>query len=93
MLEAQAAGLRCLISDAITEEVIVNRDDFQVLPLAAGAAAWASSLDALLSRPDAQRSRALAAMQSSPFSVDASVRALVTLYQRLSTTHPAASIP
>jgi glycosyltransferase involved in cell wall biosynthesis len=93
MLEAQAAGLRCLISDAITEEVIVNRDDFRVLPLAAGATAWAAELDALLSLPYVHRARALAAMQSSPFSVNASVRGLVTLYQRLRAIGPAASDP
>jgi glycosyltransferase involved in cell wall biosynthesis len=83
MLEAQAAGLRCLISDAITDEVIVNRNDIEVLPLAAGAAAWATSLDGLLSRPAPQRAQALATMQSSPFAVSESVRSLAALYQRL----------
>jgi glycosyltransferase involved in cell wall biosynthesis len=83
LIEAQAAGLRCLISDVVPAEAIVNRDDVRVLPLAAGAASWAEALDEMLSRPAADRARALATLQASPFSVSTSIRDLSALYRRL----------
>ncbi len=83
LLEAQAAGLRCLLSDVITTEVSVLPGATSTLPLQAGAERWAQTLDELLSAPPLDRRGALDFMQSSNFSVAASIRELATLYAGL----------
>ena len=44
VLEAQAAGLRCVVSDAVTREVEVGRGLVRRLPLSAPAADWAAAV-------------------------------------------------
>lgn len=43
MIEAQAAGLRCIVSDAVTNEVSILPEQLQWLPLPAGAETWATA--------------------------------------------------
>jgi glycosyltransferase involved in cell wall biosynthesis len=83
LLEAQAAGLRCVISDTITQEAIAIPGAIQSLPLSSGAAAWADALDTTLSLPAPDRAAALSDMERSPFSIRASVNALESLYRKL----------
>jgi glycosyltransferase involved in cell wall biosynthesis len=48
VLEAQAAGLRCLVSDAVPDEVGVLPESVEFLPASGGAALWARRAIALL---------------------------------------------
>ena len=44
MVEAQASGLPCIISDKVPEECIITSGLVDVMPLAAGAEAWADKV-------------------------------------------------
>ena len=48
VLEAQAAGLRCLVSDAVPDEVGISPESVEFLPASGGAALWARRVIALL---------------------------------------------
>jgi glycosyltransferase involved in cell wall biosynthesis len=48
VLEAQAAGLRCLVSDAVPDEVGLSQESVEFLPASGGAALWATRAIALL---------------------------------------------
>lgn len=52
MVEAQAAGLPCLISDKVPPECILTEGLVDVMPLSAGAEAWA---DAILEKRNTPR--------------------------------------
>ena len=52
MVEAQAAGLPCIISDKVPSECILTEGLVDVLPLSAGAEAWA---DAILEKRNTPR--------------------------------------
>jgi glycosyltransferase involved in cell wall biosynthesis len=80
-LEAQAAGLPCVWSDAITAEVDVVSELVRRLPLAAGAPAWA---DAILESATRRLSpgEALAAVRESTFNIVTGVRALERFYRQ-----------
>lgn len=78
LLEAQAAGLPCLVSDAISAETFVARELIETLPLDAD---WPAALAALPSRrglpPEQARKRLLA----EGFSIDDAWRRLAGLYE------------
>ena len=44
MVEAQASGLPCIISDKVTEECIITSGLVDVMPLSASADAWADKI-------------------------------------------------
>src|ERR1017187_4363111 len=50
LLEAQAAGLPCLVSDVVSHEAMLSGSAIQFLPLASGAEAWAEATLSLLKR-------------------------------------------
>ncbi|NUQ63585.1 MAG: glycosyltransferase [Pirellulales bacterium] len=81
VIEAQAAGVPCVLSDVITSDVIVVPALVERLPLAAPIAQWA---DAVLAKathtPPAVRRQALSAVESSPFDIRSSVRDLEQIY-------------
>ena len=52
MVEAQAAGLPCIISDKVPPECILTEGLVDVMPLSAGAEAWA---DAILEKRNTPR--------------------------------------
>lgn len=52
MVEAQASGLPCMISDRVSPECILTEGLVEVMPLSAGAEAWA---DAILERRNTPR--------------------------------------
>ncbi len=80
VLEAQAAGLPCVISTEITREVEAVRGLIRWLPLSAGAGAWAdTALDA--ARQPAKAFRGLRSMRSSPFSVETSFTQMCSIYR------------
>jgi glycosyltransferase involved in cell wall biosynthesis len=82
-LEAQAAGLPCVLSEAITPEVVHIPRLVQWLSLAQPASHWAEAvLAARQAKADTSQAEALALMRQSPFDIRASVRELEQLYER-----------
>lgn len=80
VVEAQAAGLRCLCADTITSEVAVVPDAVVFMPLAEGAVRWAQACCDMLNLPRMDQGRAIAAVSAGPFAIDCSVAALSKLY-------------
>lgn len=78
-VEAQAAGLPVLVSNAVPRECVVVPELVHFQKVEAGEAAWAADLLQLAARPQ----NILAANQrvaASAFSIDSSARALLRLY-------------
>jgi len=80
VLEAQAAGLPCVISDVISDETDVVPGLTARVPLAAGAAHWASMVLAAERPPAAGRAPALSMVENSSFNILHSVEQLYALY-------------
>lgn len=80
VLEAQASGLRCWISDAITSEVEVT-DGCSLLPLDAPPSAWAQTIvsDSL----SVERLDAHARVKAAGFDVQTAMQKIVDLYRRI----------
>jgi len=86
-IEAQAAGLPVILSDAITEEVDRVRPLVQRLSLSQPASAWA---EAILTMRDAApaitQQEALAVIEKSSLNIQTSVKSLAEVYLVCSTT-------
>jgi glycosyltransferase involved in cell wall biosynthesis len=81
LMEAQAAGLQCVISDTISDETDRVIAHIRRLSLQAPASVWADCvLSALYAGPSVPRREALAIMERSPFSVKVSIEQLETCY-------------
>jgi len=85
-VEAQAAGLPCLISDSITAEVVVEPRLVQFLTIEHGAGPWVEAVATLMSRPRSHLSDAelRLTMYSSHFNIDASTAELREYYKHVS---------
>jgi glycosyltransferase involved in cell wall biosynthesis len=79
LLEAQAAGLPCLVSDVVPHEAMISDGTIQFLPLASGPGAWADAILSLLKRTTRQPDL-LAQMADTDFNVVVSARQLADLY-------------
>lgn len=79
LLEAQAAGLPCLVSDIVSREAMISNATIHFLPLASGVEAWADAVLALLERSD-RRPDVLARMTNSDFNVAISAKRMDDLY-------------
>jgi glycosyltransferase involved in cell wall biosynthesis len=87
VVEAQAAGLPCLISDAVQPEAEVVPELIRRMPLSAGAEVWAKAAHELLQRkPEVSQSVALARVQASEFSMDESARIIADIYRGAKST-------
>jgi glycosyltransferase involved in cell wall biosynthesis len=82
LVEAQAAGLPCLFSEAVPPEAEVVSPLMTPMPLTQPPAEWAeAALDLLESAPKINRGIALAEVERSPFNIERSVFALQALYE------------
>jgi glycosyltransferase involved in cell wall biosynthesis len=79
-LEAQAAGLPCVLSDALTPEGDVVAGLIHRLPLTAGAEVWAQRLLEVAAAQAVSRAAAHRTMTASPFAIEKSVANLLRLY-------------
>jgi glycosyltransferase involved in cell wall biosynthesis len=80
-VEAQAAGLRVLASNAVPRECVVCPDLMRFLPVVSDPAPWAQEALSMLDLPRDVAS-ANRAIQESHFSLSYSARALINLYSR-----------
>ncbi len=80
LLEAQAAGLPCLVSDAVTPEADVASDSIMRLPLEASAAKWAEALIDIAQQPRPSSAEACSTM--TPRSIKVSAQSLMDAYER-----------
>jgi glycosyltransferase involved in cell wall biosynthesis len=81
LVEAQAAGLRCFVSDAVPAEATVAPDLVWRLQFGDGAEHWATVITDTLRRPaEVAPAQALEAVRGSVFNIERSVRSLEALY-------------
>jgi glycosyltransferase involved in cell wall biosynthesis len=80
VVEAQAAGLPCVVSSEVTREVEVIPGFICWLPLAAGAGVWADAVLAAVTQPP-QTTAVLGAMRRSPFGVETSFAQMCSIYR------------
>lgn len=81
VIEAQAVGLRCLCSDAVTREVAVVPEAVKFLPLDLPAIEWAERIRAMLDAPRVDTQMAWESVAVSPFAIENSVSALTQIYR------------
>jgi glycosyltransferase involved in cell wall biosynthesis len=81
VIEAQAAGLPCVMSDAISREVVMIGDGVTQLPLSASNPAWAAAVEARLNRRhEARRDPAERFAALREFDVRESINKLQQIY-------------
>lgn len=85
-VEAQAAGLPCVLSDTVAPEATVVPALVTRLSLNMSSRDWANTvLDSVRTPTGVQRSEALQRVQNSPFNIVANVAALSALYSQHAT--------
>jgi len=80
VVEAQAAGLKVVMSRSIPIEAIVIPELVDVVPLAGGAKEWAEKVIAALGRNSLQKDEALQRVERSSFSISESALNILKLY-------------
>jgi len=81
VVEAQAAGLPCVIADHLPSEIDVVPELIQRLPLGAPPPVWAAAvLDAGRQPPRMDRSEALRAILASDFNIERSAVKIANVY-------------
>jgi len=81
VLEAQAAGLCCLISSSISREVAVAPEGVAFMNLSASPGDWAEQGVQLLERTPISKHRVLETIAEGPFSVQHCIESLAGVYQ------------
>lgn len=87
VVEAQAAGLRCVASDVVPRDAAVVPEAIDYLPLSLGAGGWAEHILAKLKETRLEPGAALRTVAASSFSINHSVTALSELYESLTAKH------
>jgi glycosyltransferase involved in cell wall biosynthesis len=80
LVEAQAAGLNCLVSNMVPDEVALLPELLEFLPLSAGPNLWASRLIGRLDVPRADVTTTANEVRQGRFSIQQSVRDLCCVY-------------
>lgn len=83
VIEAQAAGLCCLVSSAVPKDIEVVKELFNWMDLADGAEKWAKKLLELSSGVFSPCENALKIIEGSQFNVQKSVSRLVSIYDSI----------
>jgi len=81
LIEAQAAGVPCVVSRAITEEARIVEDSYVALELDDPAPKWADACESLAARRDRKSSRGFEIVRKSDFSIDVSANRLIREYE------------
>jgi len=79
-VEAQAAGLRVLASDAIPRECSIVPDMVEFKRLDAGPSEWAKEASRLMSLPRTEQTACNLVARDSPFSIENSAASLLSIY-------------
>lgn len=80
VLEAQAAGLRCVISNDIAREVAVVPDQIDQLPLALGAEEWATRTIKAINHGKFRAQSSINAMEQTDFTIEHGLSSLLDIY-------------
>lgn len=81
LIEAQAAGLPCLLTETLPKEADAIPELMRRLSLEQGSVAWADALRTLREQsPTMSQEAALARLERSPYTIDAAVERLQALY-------------
>lgn len=80
LMETQAAGLKCLMTDTLAPETTIVDELIDRMSLKEGAKAWADKLGRMLASPRPDYADVARKMQESPFSIGYSVKHLERIY-------------
>jgi glycosyltransferase involved in cell wall biosynthesis len=80
-VEAQAAGLPCIISDRVTEEVNLFPEDNEVITVDAAPDLWVAALERVLNSPiRVPRPERLSALRQSILNIEENIKAIESIY-------------
>lgn len=80
VVEAQAAGLRVLMSRNVPEEAVVVSELVNILPLTIGAQAWADAVRRIFAQQHPDRHKVLERVSESSFAIERSTSKIAALY-------------
>lgn len=83
LVEAQAAGVRCLIADTIPPEAIINPEIVKTLSLDDDFGLWLEHAKKLIHEDTYTLEKALEIAQKSIFNIDHNVKELSTMYEEM----------
>lgn len=83
VIEAQASGLPCVISDGVPPEAVIVEGNVRRLPLEASAEKWAEEILALTREFPIPHEEAYSLVESSPYNIDNSSSAFLKYYRSL----------
>jgi glycosyltransferase involved in cell wall biosynthesis len=82
LVEAQAAGLRCLVNVKVPKEVEIIKENCDWLNIEDGADVWADKIVKLSEKDSVDREQALHEVEASVFNIEESVLQLTTIYEK-----------
>ncbi|WP_309121656.1 glycosyltransferase family 1 protein [Paenibacillus sp.] len=82
LLEAQAGGLPCIVSEAIQPEADVGMGLITRVPLAAGADAWADAIIEKAGRREKNAVKIIDAFERNRYSIPTGIAELIHIYER-----------
>jgi len=80
VIEAQIAGLHCIVSDAVPEDVVLSPDSVQFIPLSSGVKYWVMQIIKRLNAPRLGMLPALSEAKCTPFLIQQSLAGLMNVY-------------